>query len=370
MKTRTILRALALLASLAVPFSAWGQGCALSLSLADIDFGQFNRTTLQVSGGELPLPPRRLALNLVCETEQELTLTYHADAAAGQVFDGGVAGRYQLQISQARVDDQPVQWAAGGGSSPAQVGRLERQRGLQPMRAGTVVRGRRLSAQVEVEGTLDLAVLGATQAQQGQAQGSLQVAGQRRDLRLRVGFAPAAYRPTLSAGGQVDFGQIGAGELHRDKPTSFSRQTTLEVSCDAATRFALRAVDNRAGSASERLGVLPSTLFGIGRTSAGQPLGGFTAQLAPGTGRDGARASVLLGDAAAQVWRYAPEGWLHHDGQPTAFQHAHTGERTPGAWSGLSIPVTIDLHLAPARQLDLRQDTPIDGSATLEILYL
>lgn len=364
------MRAAWVLASLMVPLHAWGQDCTLTLSNSDIDVGQFNRTTLPPAGGERVLPAQRLALHLLCTSEQDLTLAYHATAAPGGGFDWGIPGRYRLRVVQALVDEQPVEWAAAGRASSDRSAYLEDIRGLKPLREGAVVRGTRLSAQLEIQGSLDRAVLGAAQAQQGYASGSLAVAGQRRELRLRVGFAPAACRPSLSGGGRVDFGRINTGELHRDAATSFVRQTLLEVNCDAATRFALRAVDNRAGTANDRFGTSPAALFGIGRTATGEALGGFTARIEPGTGQDGETASTLRGDATAQAWRHDPKAMLHHDGQLLAFGRSQATTVTPDAWSGLSIPMSIELHLPPARELDLREHTPIDGSATLEIFYL
>jgi hypothetical protein len=362
-------------AALVAPFQVSAQVCSLTLSPTDIDLGQFNRTTVQLSAGELPLPARRLSLTLLCETEQDLSLAYRAAQTSAKGFALGEQGTYRLSVLDASVDDQPVQWGQVSASSRS-VSRstgtvtLEDDRALQPMRAGNVVRGKRLQAQIELQAALEPAVLTASDAHALSASGSFDIAGQQRALHLRAGFAPAACRPTFAGNAQVDFGRIAVGELQRDSVTSFSRQTTLDVDCDAPTRFAIRSVDNRAGSVSDQLSAASATLFGIGRTAAGQALGGFTARLGAGVGRDGSSASPLLGDASAQVWQQDREGFLRHDGQPTALQRVSASGIVPGAWSGLSLPLTVDLHLAPARALDLRQETAIDGSATLEIVYL
>jgi hypothetical protein len=363
-----------LLAALSAPTHAMAQGCTLSLGPTDIDFGRFNRTTLQPAAEGLALPTRRLNLTLACETEQDLTLGYRTAETSPRGFALGRQGVYQLSLLQASVDGQAVQWTQSqttdSRSANAWAGVLKDDRTLQPVRAGSVVRGKHLTAQVQIDATLDLSVRDASDAHLWQTRGTFEIAGQQRDLHLQVGFAPAACRPTLGAGGEVDFGRIGLSELNRETFTSFSRQTTLQVDCDAATRFALRAVDNRAGTVAAQLPAPPSVLFGIGRSRAGLPLGGFTARLGTGTGQDGTAAAALLGDSVAQVWRQAPDAFLHHDGQASAFKGAQSPGALPEAWQSLSIPLIIDLHLAPARQLDLREETAIDGSATLEIIYL
>lgn len=373
--SRCTLPAALLATALAAPLPAWAQGCSLSLSPADIDLGQFNRTTVQVVSDSVPLPPRRLSLSLVCKTEQDLTLAYRAGPRLPQGFALGAQGTYRLSVLQASVDDQPVEWGQVTGTVPQVstsngVAALEGDQPLQPMRGGRAVKGKRLHAQIELQATLAPTVLSAGDAHELSASGSFDIVGRHQPLRVRTGFAPAACRPTLAGNANVNFGRIGVGELQRESVTTFSRQTVLEVDCDAPTRFAIRAVDNRAGSVSDQLSAAAPTLFGIGRTAAGQALGGFTARLGAGIGRDGSSAYPLLGDASAQTWRPDPAGLLRNDGQPTSLGRQSTSAAAPGAWSGLSLPLTVELHLAPARGLDLRQETPIDGSATLEIIYL
>ncbi|CAI3789549.1 hypothetical protein AHFPHNDE_03252 [Pseudomonas sp. MM227] len=361
--------------ALATPLQAFAQGCSLSLSPADIDLGQFNRTTVQLASGEVPLPPRRLSLSVLCETEQDLTLAYRAGQFSNQGYALGSQGAYRLRVLQASVDDQPVQWGQVAAAAPQVATRtgaaaLEGDQPLQPLRAGHAVRGKRLQAQIELQATLAPTVLAVSDAHELSASGSFDIVGQQKPLLVKAGFAPAACRPSLAGNANVNFGRIGMADLRRESVTTFSRQTVLEVDCDAPTRFAIRALDNRAGSVSDQLLAAAPTLFGIGRTADGQALGGFTARLGTGIGRDGSSAYPLLGDASAQTWRLHPDGWLRSDGPPTALGRQATPGVAPGAWSGLSLPLTVDLHLAPARGLDVRQETPIDGSATLEIIYL
>lgn len=372
--SRCTLLAALMATALATPLQAFAQGCSLTLSPADIDLGQFNRTTVQMASGELPLAPRQLSLSVLCETEQDLTLVYQGGPPSNQGFALSSHGTYRLRVLQASIDDQPVQWrrlnALATVSTSTGGASLESDQPLQPMRGGNAVRGKRLQAQIELQAALAPSVLAASDAHELSAGGSFDIVGQHRPLRVRAGFAPAACRPTLTGSANVSFGRIGVGDLQRESVTTFSRQTMLEVDCDAPTRFAIRALDNRAGSVSDQLSVTASTLFGIGRTADGQALGGFTARLGAGIGHDGSSAYPLLGDASAQTWRPDPAGLLHNDGRPTALGRQSTPGVAPGAWSGLSLPLTVELHLAPASGLKIHQETAIDGSATLEIIYL
>lgn len=361
--------------ALATPLQTFAQGCSLSLSPADIDLGQFNRTTLQMASGELQLPPRQLSLNILCETEQDLTLIYRASQPSTRGFALGQQGTYRLRVLQASIDDQPVQWRQATTFAPkvstgAETPSMENDQPLQPMRNGSAVKGKRLHAQIELQAALEPTLLAASDAHELTASGSFDIVGQQKPLLVRAAFAPAACRPTLGGSANMNFGRIGVGELQRESVTTFSRRTTLDVDCDAPTRFAIRALDNRAGSVSDQLLAAVPTLFGIGRTADGQALGGFTARLSVGFGRDGSSAYPLLGDASGQTWQPDPAGLLRNDGQPTALGRQSTSGAAPGAWAGVSLPLTVELHLAPASGLDIHQDTAIDGSATLEIIYL
>jgi hypothetical protein len=362
-----------LLASLATPLHLWAQDCALSLSPSNIDLGQLNRTTLPTFPSELA--PRQLALNLLCESAHDLSLIYRARHTLAQGFTLGDGAGYRLKVVQSSVDGQAVQWGhvptgTQAFSSHGGIGHLEPDIALQPVREGAVVRGRRLSAQLELTASFATSVRDAAQAQTWLASGSLELVGQQRRLQVQGTYAPAACRPTLSSAGQVDFGRIGLNELNRDKPTLLGRQTSLNVECDAATRFAVRAVDNRMGTASDALPLPAASLFGIGRNATGQPLGGFSIRLGTAVERNGNTASTLRGDPAAQLWRPDPDQLLRHDATITAWQSSQSAGLAPEAWTALAIPLTIDLYLRPTRQLDVGQETAIDGSATLEIIYL
>lgn len=350
------------------------QACDLIISPAQIDFGRFNRTTLKAVGDQLYMPVRRFSAQLRCESEQDLSLEFQAMALGQQAYRLGDQGGYSLLLHNAVLDGRAVDLTRLSStvqppqSSGAQL--LLPGQWVAPARRNAVLRGKQLSVQVEVRAWASPGVLQAGDAVLWQDHGTVRGAGAQREVQLQVAFAPAACTPTLSQGGRLDFGTIRAQSLNRDKPTVISKSLGLSVSCDAPTRFALRATDNRAGSASTDVGGQPGSLFGIGSSRAGHSLGGFTMRLEEPLARNNSRPVAVLGSAAAQGWLRTEAPRLYHDGRLLGFGAAECPELGPQPLDGLSLILGVDLHLAPTNRLNLTEETAIDGAATLEIVYL
>lgn len=364
-----------LLSALAPWVSA--QDCELALSRSEVDYGSLNRTTLKGLDGEVSLPPRSLQLTLQCASEQALQLSYRALAASSDAFRFGAKGRYQLWLSDARLDDRPVALGLvnGAGLGAARSGQdmpLPPEQALLPLHGGQALIGRRLQARMEVRSVGPQAVLHTPNSSEWLAQGSLVGNGAERELRLRAAFTPASCTPRLGQGGVVDFGRIGSGQLAQRQVTRLERGLSLTVQCDGPTRFALSAKDNRAGSALPVPGQEAATLFGLGTTQAGGAVGSFRLRIdAPNAG---APLWPVQAAPAGVTWRRVPgeQAAVAHGGQWLGFSlDASAGEAAgPSALDGLSAQVQVELYLAPLEALKLREETPIQGSATLEIIYL
>lgn len=69
------------------------------------------------------------------------------------------------------------------------------------------------------------------------------------DITVIGTITPMACTPTLSGGGEFNFGKISAQDLDQETATQFkSPARQLSVVCNAPSRIALRAIDGRAGS--------------------------------------------------------------------------------------------------------------------------
>ncbi|MDE1165998.1 MAG: DUF1120 domain-containing protein [Pseudomonas sp.] len=347
------------------------QACELQLSQGDIDYGQLNRTTLKAQEGKWRLAPRHITLQVRCEAPTDMALTFSALARGQQAFALGERGEYRLTLGQAQLDGEPVALGLRGGQAITSVAveqALRPQQAVVPVRAGAAVQGRYFSAQVWVHALADERALQVTDATVWQAAGLFEVAGQQRELALRAGFAPAACQPRLGEGGRVDFGRIAARRLAPDSQTRLTRHLPLSVSCEGPTRFALSATDNRAATMLVVEGQARGNVFGVG-----QGAGGYVASVGNDALGDGAPLTAVYGRPGGVQWQAshrAAGSALYHDGLLLGFADEHRQALGPVAISQLNATLAIDLYLAPMRQWALTEEVPLDGAATLEIIYL
>ncbi|WP_455827203.1 DUF1120 domain-containing protein [Pseudomonas graminis] len=185
------------------------------------------------------------------------------------------------------------------------------------------------------------------------------------DLTVKGIITPNACTPRLglSGSGVVDYGKISAKDLNLTAPTQLPRTTLqLTITCEGDTLFAVKGTDNRAGSNSS------DGDYGLGLINGTQKLGAYDLVLNNAVADDVA-VTVLESRDNGTTWAESANENL----PPSSL--AAFGDRSSGTW--LPVParqVITDLmvyaQIARADSLDLSDEHPIDGSATLEVKYL
>ncbi|KAF1028740.1 MAG: Protein GltF [Pseudomonas sp.] len=183
-------------------------------------------------------------------------------------------------------------------------------------------------------------------------------------------ITPMACTPLLSGGGHVDLGKISQKDLNQATGTRLPLQyLTLTVSCNAAARFALRMRDNRDGTAH----VNSEIYYGLGLDAGGNKLGVYSVSFDP-------KQTVV--DSLPQI--YGTESttggvaWRTSNTNPIdigsrsllGFTDVAGSVAGPSAIQNLSSRLTLEAVINARQNLDLSTDTPLDGSATLEVVYL
>jgi hypothetical protein len=183
-------------------------------------------------------------------------------------------------------------------------------------------------------------------------------------------ITPVACTPTFSNNGLVDYGIISRQDLSIDKRTQLRDESLdLNISCTAPARFALIMRDNREGSA-----IINSEIYyGLKFDRSGNRIGLYSLHFDP------ARTVV---DALAQVYRTdsttGGRAWSSSSSSPIpigaksylGFTDVAGSTAGPVAIQNLSSRVTLVTVIAPTSTLDLTDDATLDGSATLEVIYL
>ena len=191
-------------------------------------------------------------------------------------------------------------------------------------------------------------------------------------VELTVGglITPMACTPVLSGGGLIDFGKISRQDLNQSTGTRLPlKSLTLTVSCNAPGRYALRMRDNRDGTAH----VNSEIYYGLGLDSAGNKIGVYSVKFDPRKSVADAL-PVIYGTESTTgglAWRTSNSNPIDIGSRSLlGFTEVAGSNAGPSAIQNLTSTLTLEAVINARQNLDLSVETPIDGSATLEVVYL
>ena len=190
------------------------------------------------------------------------------------------------------------------------------------------------------------------------------------DLAVTGLITPMACTPLLSSGGLVDFGKISRNDLNVANGTRLPHKyLTLTVNCNAPGRFALRMRDNRDGTAH----VNSEIFYGLGLDTRGNKIGVYSVSFDP--------KQTVVDELAVVYGTESTTGGLAW--RPANLNPIDIGSRSllgftdvvgsnagPSAIQTLSSTLKLEATINARQNLDLSVETPMDGSATLEVVYL
>lgn len=180
------------------------------------------------------------------------------------------------------------------------------------------------------------------------------------NLTVKGTILPRACTPSLTGNGMVDYGKILAKDLNQDAPTPLKDRTlNLSVTCDAATRFALQGIDNRADSSTL------NSMFGLGKINGTQNIGRYLLVMMSAVA-DGVDVLPIKSKDGETGW-HGHLFWMPGDFASVADR---TDTSQPISVQDLTLELLVDTSIARADRLDLTNEVTIDGSATLEMKYL
>ncbi|KJK15632.1 DUF1120 domain-containing protein [Pseudomonas sp. 2(2015)] len=188
------------------------------------------------------------------------------------------------------------------------------------------------------------------------------------DLTVSGTITPAACTPTLSNGGQVEYGSLALTELEETSAGYQLPNKTLSFSieCSAPAAFALIANDNRRDSSPAN-----PWLFGLG-THQDQAIGHFAMKWNYETlVIDGTQGYTIESHDNGNTWSNILDGVLYDAGR--APSHL-VGFSTTGSELGPAPATSVNLTMIVGgfinKDLTLNGAMELDGSATLEVKYL
>lgn len=202
------------------------------------------------------------------------------------------------------------------------------------------------------------------------AQASPSLAASAVDLTVKGLITPLACTPSLSNNGVVDYGKISRQDLSVDKRTQLRDQTLdFSLQCNGPARFALLMRDNRDGTAL----VNSEIYYGLNLDSSGHKIGVYSLNFDPASTVVDDWPQVYRTDSTTGgvAWsssnsRAIPIGARSYLG----FTDVASSSAGPIGIRSLTSQVTVETVIAPTSELDLSADIQLDGSATLDVVYL
>lgn len=190
------------------------------------------------------------------------------------------------------------------------------------------------------------------------------------DLTTKGLVSPSACTPLLSSNGLIDYGKISQKDLNLDRGTRLPIQyLDVTVDCNGNSRFALRMRDNRDGTAN----VNSEIFYGLGLDKSGNKIGLYSLSFDPTQ----TEASPLLevygteSTTAGMAWRTANSNPIDIGARSyLGFTDQAGSTAGPAAIKFLNSRVKVETVIAAKQNLDLSSEISMDGSSTLEVIYL
>lgn len=179
------------------------------------------------------------------------------------------------------------------------------------------------------------------------------------DLAVKGIITPNACTPTLSGGGVIDHGKMSAKDLNATAITPLpAASLQMTMTCDAQIAFALKATDNRQGSGN-------GSYFGMGLINGNQKLGSYSLELTTPLADTEAVQSIASFDGGT-TW----EPYTNFENGLLLSVATMADSSTPRPTQSLVANISYSGYINRTDGLDLSNEVNIDGSATIEVMYL
>jgi type 1 fimbria pilin len=198
-------------------------------------------------------------------------------------------------------------------------------------------------------------------------------------------ITPAACNVSVTNDGKFDYGNISAGTLSDTQANNLGEKTNnLQITCSSPTQLALKTLDNAHASAdgsegvTQAIGAVDSDrLFGLGDTADGkQHLGAYTLALMYDslTVNGTSTAGQLLSKDGGYTWinygRKVLQTWDNTTWPREPYSWGEPGQTSPLATTSLSMPLKVTAGIKPLGKLPSGTELKLNGSTTIELMYL
>ncbi|WP_083457643.1 DUF1120 domain-containing protein [Herbaspirillum hiltneri] len=186
------------------------------------------------------------------------------------------------------------------------------------------------------------------------------------ELVVKGTIRPSACLASFPGNSVIDFGTIKSDpqlkERFKDLP---SQRIDMRISCDGPTKIAVKAIDNREATREKDIpGIDAGDHFGLG-LYRGKSIGGYVVRFGTAVA-DGQSVGILGRPNGSAAWSSSTLRNLRQDGSQVSFGAGST----PVAFSELVAGLDISAKLSRVAYQLLADDIQLDGSISIEMLYL
>lgn len=201
-------------------------------------------------------------------------------------------------------------------------------------------------------------------------------------LTVKGTIRPTACIPSLGNAGVVDYHEIDPAKILAHQATVLEPQLIVfAVTCNGPANFALRIADNRPGSAVPGLSglLIPPVpdiqAYGLGSVK-GSNIGIYTVKVEPdsvtgvtGDGTPATRVNVLGSLGNNDSWTIFSSTYFNADAVSNWKGFARSAA-VPEPFASITGNLSVTAVLDKGANLPLRETINLDGSATMELMYL
>lgn len=198
------------------------------------------------------------------------------------------------------------------------------------------------------------------------------------ELRVTGSITPSSCSISMSAN-TFDLGALDAGKLTEPNrnPLPRTAPSTMTIQCIAPTQVAFKTHDNRRASIPPSL---PSKVFyyGLGFDSQNAPIGSYElVVLTPSIRVDGQEGNIKWSTTDGANWGVNSVNGLDNLSPYSEINEIYSldfasnqNHLPPTPASTMSMDISVEAYIEAMHTLDTSQAIAIDGSATIELIYL
>ncbi|MCM7512005.1 DUF1120 domain-containing protein [Enterobacter hormaechei] len=196
-------------------------------------------------------------------------------------------------------------------------------------------------------------------------------------LKVHGTLTNAACSPSIGNGGVIDYGFIRLGDLSATENNKIGmKQVPVTITCTAPTKVGFTILDNRADSNAQ----LPLDIggnqnqsakyytYGVGTTTEGVKIGNYGMWMTDVTA-DGNTVDPVSNNHDWEASKWHKTGIPRSDAFTTT-SFAATGTEAPIAITTANFNFVTNLTIRDTAALAITDDTPLDGQATMTLVYL